>query len=529
MPKLRLSYDFEKFFPQNDAQLDFYYDHRTRFETDNDFVLVAIKPKSGVFNPLFLTQLDSLTRQFKRVPNIENSLSITNYRLPVLTPLGWNTVPAINIRDTAQLPLDSARLINDANVRGNLLSTDGTTATLFLRNDPSVSKKKSDALLHSLDSLIALQHFDEVHVAGKIHGQYHYIKKMGEELLMFSLISVVLLSVFLFITFRTGWGIWVPLLIVAVSMVWLLGFIALIGEEINMLCTILPTIIFVVGIADSVHILEKFIHELRHGHTKLQALVISYRHVGFATLLTALTNAVGFITLLISNIEPIRKFGIFTSVGIMFAFILTYLLLPAALLFLPAPKVAANKHSDTIWSRILPALFSWVMGNRKKILAATLVLCLVSLAGAFRIKINNYLLEDWSDDDPQKMDYVFFETNFSGVRPFEMQIMVTDPAKNVLDSSVIRQVNLLQDYLVNHYGIGAVVSPVSLVKTLNRAAHAGDEQYYSIPSEAADWENISEPLEKLSESGKASAFLSVDLQTARISGRIKDFGGYEFK
>ncbi len=529
IPKLQLSYDFEKFFPQHDAELDFYLKHRAKFETDNDFVLIAIKPIGGVFNAGFLSKLDSLTHQLARVKNIESRISIVNYRLPILTPLGWNVSSNLDYTDTTQLPLDSIRLMQDQNVHGNLLSNDGSTATVILRNRPYISKKASDSLLHSLDKLVQQQQFDEVHFAGKIHGQYHYIRKMGEELTLFTCISLILLAVFLFFTFRTIWGIWVPILIVAVTILWTLGFIALVGEELNILCTILPTIIFVVGIADSVHILEKFVHEIRNGHTKLQALIIAYKHVGFATLLTAITNAIGFITLLVSDIEPIRKFGLFTALGILFAFLLTYLLLPAALLFLPTPKVTSVKHSDTFWHKVLPKLFVFVLNNKRKIVFTTLGICALATYGAFQIKINNYLLEDWGKNDPQRKEYTFFEDNFAGVRPFEMSVAVRGSQHSILDSTVLREMDKLENYLTKTYGIGAVASPVILVKTLNKAAHAGDNAHFCLPQNQEEWETIQAPLKKVVKNKKSRNFLSSDLKSCRISGRITDYGGYQFK
>lgn len=529
VPQLRLSYDFEKFFPEHDKQLDFYYAHREKFETDNDFLLIAIKPKEGVFSPVFLEKLDSLTNQLRRVEHVEGSFSLTNYRLPILTPIGWNSTSPIDYTDVAQLPLDSARLMLDQNVKGSLLSTDGKTAVVMIRNTPNISKKKSDKLLSNVDKIVNAQHFDEIHISGKVHGQYHYIKKMAEELLMFTAIAIVLLSVFLYITFRTGWGIWVPLLIVGVTIIWLMGFIAMIGEELNMLCTILPTIIFVVGIADSVHILEKFVHELRHGYTKIEALVIAYEHVGFATLLTAVTNAIGFVTLLISDIEPIRTFGVFTALGILFAFLLTYLLLPAALLYLPTPKVAALKHSETFWHRILPKLFTKVMRRRKLILFSSLAICIVSVIAATQIKINNFLLEDWSEDDPIKKDYVFLEKNFSGVRPFEMSIEVKDPSKDLFDPEVMKELDKLDTYLRKDYGVGAIISPLVLMKTLNRSAHGGDEAYYKLPDTEDEYENIRPFIKKSIKNGKVKTYISKDKRSSRISGRLTDYGGYVLK
>lgn len=526
LPQLRLSYDFEKFFPEEDDELGFYLNHRDKFETDNDFLLIALQPK--LQSKHWFETLDSLTQQLGRIQNIESSLSITNYQVPISTAFGWTVGTRFYYADSSTLAENYRQLLLDPNIKGNLISTDGSSQTIILRNKPEISKKKSDRLLHEVDSVLSTVKDVELHIAGKIHGQYHYIKKMAEELVMFAAISVILLSLFLFLTFRTVWGVWVPLIVVAVTLLWLLGFITLIGEELNMLCTILPTIIFVVGIADSVHILEKYVHELRNGKSKLLALIDSYRHVGIATLLTAFTNAVGFITLCVSDIEPVRKFGIFTAIGIMFAFLLTYLLLPAALLFLKRPKIAERKHSDTYWSRVLPRLFAFVLRNRRAVAFTALGICVLSVVGLMQIKINNYLLEDWDEDDPQKQDYVFFEKNYSGVRPVEFSIQVSDLRKDLLDTTVLKEVDQFQNYLEQVYGAGALASPLNLVKTLNRSQHNQEAEFFSLP-DSSDYQAIRPTLKKAYKNAQARAYISKDLKTCRISGRITDFGGYEFK
>ncbi|HEX4887804.1 MAG TPA: MMPL family transporter [Luteibaculaceae bacterium] len=528
LPKTRLSYDFERFFPEEDQELDFYMAHRAQFETDNDFILIAIAPKQGVFNPTFLKKLRILCDSLAVLPNVEGVQSILNYRTPILGPLGWTPGTKLQIDNQSRLASDSMRLCNDPLVYQNLISTDRRSTSIIIRNNPKIIKKDGDALLENINRLLIPFEGEEFHLAGKIHGQYHYIIKMGQELALFTGISLILLCFFLFFTFRTGWGIWLPISIVAITLIWLLGFITAIGQELNILCTILPTIVFVVGIADSVHILEKFVHELRHGLSKLEALRIAYKHVGFATLLTAITNAIGFVTLLISNIQPIRAFGIFTAIGILFAFILTYLILPLALLSLPAPKVAAVKNQDTFWAKTLPALFRWVMNRKKLVLGAYALLIVASVVGLLRIKINNYLLEDWNENDPQKKDYVYFENNYAGVRPVEFQL-TAQSGHQLLDSAVAVQIDKLETYLEQTYGVGAIQSPITILKTLNRGAHGGDPDFFVLPKTEEDRSPIADALERALRDSRIRTLIDSTGSRGRLSGRITDYGGFAFK
>ena len=54
--KLTFDYDFEHFFPQNNPDLDYFLKFRKTYENDNDYVLIAIGDKKGIFNQNFLTK-----------------------------------------------------------------------------------------------------------------------------------------------------------------------------------------------------------------------------------------------------------------------------------------------------------------------------------------------------------------------------------------------------------------------------------------------------------------------------------------
>ena len=76
---LQFDYDFEKFFPADDADADFFYQHRAKFEYDNNFILLGIENKKGVFQAEFLVKLDSLTKVLEKgLPYVEGVRSITN-------------------------------------------------------------------------------------------------------------------------------------------------------------------------------------------------------------------------------------------------------------------------------------------------------------------------------------------------------------------------------------------------------------------------------------------------------------------
>ena len=79
------------------------------------------------------------------------------------------------------------------------------------------------------------------------------------------------------------------------------------GKDIDLMTNIVPTILMVIGISAVIHLLTHFLSLRREGKIREEALSLSVREIGFATLLTTLTTMIGFLTLLSSSVQPVRR------------------------------------------------------------------------------------------------------------------------------------------------------------------------------------------------------------------------------
>ncbi|HEX2617901.1 MAG TPA: MMPL family transporter, partial [Flavobacteriales bacterium] len=486
----RLDYDFEKFFPRNDPELDRYLAFRERFGSDNDFLLLGIERSEGVFNSAFLTRVDSLSVQLLRVPDVSSVTSPTRLSEPVITPIGVFDTPYLRFANDSLLPIDSARIWNDPRVREHFFDAKAKALMVVLVTKPDLSKKRSDALLEQVEERVAASGLAQVHIGGRVHGQHYYIVMMVRELFTFLTASVLLLAVFLWFGFRSWWGVLVPIGTVGLAILWQVGFMTLVGKPLSILTMLLPTILFVVGMSDVVHILECYLDELRAGHPRIKALARTYHDVGLPTFLTALTSAIGFATLGTASIAPLQEFGFYTGIGVLLAFIIAFTLLPALLVFVGPRKLLPKNDRPSPWDRRLPRLFLWTIRHRVGILVGFGAITVIGLVLMTRIKVNNYLLEDWPDDDAQKVGYRFFEERLGGARPFEMEIIVSDSTRSVWDLDVLRRIERVQHYAEDTYGVHSIVSPVTVMYSLNKAFNGGNGSYYRLPDDDADCKRL---------------------------------------
>jgi hypothetical protein len=525
---LGFDYNFENFFPQNDPDTEFFKSFRHEFETDNDFIIVGLVNEEGVFKSDFLHRVDLLTDSIAKLPNVLQVVGPTKFKDILIDPFSGQPfeIDLLRMDDEALLQRDSAKIYGRGEMVGTFFSEDGKALAIQINHKQYLSKQACDTLSFALQDIVYPADFDEKHIVGRALGQTYYVSMMQRELIVFVSLSIVLIVLFLFIAFRSWWGIWVPITVILLSVVWILGIMQLFGKEIDLMLMVLPTIIFVVGMSDVVHVLAKYFEELRAGKEKLDAIKVAFKEIGLATFLTSLTTSIGFLTLLTSSIQPISDFGIYTAIGVFVAYILAYSLLPAVLILSKVPSFDPKSSIQGFWNRILRNLFLWVIKFRKGILLGSLVVLVFSIIGISRVEVNNYLLEDLKDSDPLKQEFLFFENEFAGARPFEMAIMLKEGV-DLFDRDVLLEIDLIDQHLIEEYGVGALISPARIIKLAHRTSK-GKDKYFTIPKTQKEIDRLVKMIERQNQGELLALFVNQEKGIARINGKTGDLGAKKF-
>ena len=522
--KLRFDYNFENFFPTGDEDLEFFLDYREAFENDNDFLLIGILNKEGIFEEDFLCKVNAVTTQLDSLPLSREVLSITNLKNPVIGPFGVFQPPVLRTSSPATYQQDSLQIFRNESLRGTLVAEKVPAVSILIKHKEMISKQDADLLMDQLNTILANYSFDEVHVAGKAKAQAVYVEKMQQELVVFVSASMVLVIIFLFIAYRSLWGVWVPLLVVMLAAIWIAGIMSLTGKSLDVMMVLLPTIMFVVGMSDVVHILIKYLEELRNGKNKIKALKITFREVGLATFLTSLTTAVGFLTLLTAGVKPIRDFGLYTAVGVFVAFILAFTLLPSILLLIKRPAIARQHEKHLLWKKPLNKVFIWILREKYLVLAFSAAITGLSIYGISQLQINTFLLEDIRESDPLKKDFIFFDQHFGGSRPFEMAIIVKDSSYNLYSREVLEEVQILEKYLKEDYGANNLISPLMIVKGVNKAMQGGIHENFRLPDNERGYQQVRQIIKRFSNTNLSPPLAAKDNYFGRISGKMADIG-----
>jgi predicted RND superfamily exporter protein len=518
------SYDFDDFLPQQGETATVFKDFKANFSSDYDFLLLAIERKEGVFDSAFLksvVQLEAAINETKDVTAVRSLLSMSEFR--VMPGGAVVDIPYIHL-DSLRLDKDSTRIFGHKEMVNQFISENGKSLCLFIKHTDFLSKSGSDSIVNNLTATIESYGFENYHLIGRTVGQKYYVDKMQHEMILFISLSVILVILFLWIAFRSIWGILLPQVVLYLAAVWVIGLMGAFREPINILLVLLPSILFVVGMSDVIHLVSKYLDNLRDGLPKNEAIVNAVQEIGMATLLTSLTTAIGFISLIVIPVKPIQSFAIFVSLAVVITFLITILTLPILFLYSKTPSVV-QKYKNPFWRKNLAKSFKWTIRNQKYIPFAFLLAGLVFIIGITKLEANNYVMDELKDDNPIKMNFNFIDENYGGVRPFELLITIQDTTQNSFwDLTVLNEMEKVQNYLEKEYGLQRTLSLITVLKTANRSFKSGINTNYKLPNNSADVKRYKKQLERLEGGMILRILIDSTQQFARISGTIPDWG-----
>ncbi|WP_054715120.1 efflux RND transporter permease subunit [Marinifilum fragile] len=346
------------------------------------------------------------------------------------------------------------------------------------------------------------------------------------EMNMFIYLSLLVTAVILFMFFRSFKVVFFCMLVVGLSVIWAVGSMVLFDYKITLLTAMLPPLLVVIGIPNSVFLINKYHGEYIRHNNKIKALQRVVAKIGNATFLTNLTTASGFATFIVTSSQILKEFGVIAALNIMVVFVLSLLLIPIIFSFLAPPDQKATKHLDnklTVW--FVARLEKIVLNHRSVVYSIAISLLILGGFGIIKMKSTGYMVDDLPHDNEIYQDLKFFEKNMDGIMPLEVMVETKQKA-GVLNTSTLKRLNKLNDSLRAYPEISGSVSVVEAAKFANQAYFNGKEKYYKLPSNQTKDIILSylAKAETGADSKVLETFVDSTQSVTRMSFRMKDIG-----
>lgn len=550
--KVKLSYEFSKAIPTNNTKYKEYIAFKQKFGDDGNLLVIGIQADS-LFTLKTFTAYKALHQQLKKIAHIEDVLSIPaaiNLHKDLLSEkLVAKKIFSDSIQTQAALDSAVKDFLNLPFYRSLLYNPETKSYLVAVRiNKDILNSKVRTGVINKIIAEVKIFE-DKTHLEAHLSGlpliRTVIADRIQNEMKYFLFGSLLLSALILLLFFRSVSTTMLSLLVVILGVIWSVGVLYLCGYQITLLTALIPCLVVVIGVPNCIYFINKYhsswIKLTAHSKTdqdlkdnKQQALIDMVSKMGVVTLFCNLTAAIGFAVFALTKSAILKEFGVVAGISIMIIFVVSFILLPAVLSYLPAPKPAQTKYLNNKWVvNFLWRIESWVLYHKKTVYIVTATVLIFCVVGIFKLKRVSFIVDDLPKTDKIYTDLKFFEKNFHGVMPLE--IVVDTKKRNGLAGmralAVYEKVDLLSTYIAAQNEMSRPLSVAEGLKFAKQAFFEGDSANYLLPN-SFDGAFVGEYLKpnkndtgsKNNLSKMLTSFIDSNRQSTRISINMADVG-----
>jgi uncharacterized protein len=459
---------------ENDQDLRFYRAVRARYGSD-DFLVVTLQPKVGLFTKESLNTIRKLRDELAALERVGSVLTILDVPLIDSPRVSVSELQEqVRTLETEGMDIAKARLEfrNSPLYRGLLSSVDEKTTALlvYLKQDQVQSdlQKQRDQLwetqmetslepqeLERLEELSArIRHENtrlqaqlqadiiavraildryrdqgEIHLGGVPMIASDMIDFIDRDIQMFGVGVTVFLVLLLTISFKRPRWVLVPMLICAISAVVMVGYLGMADWRVTVVSSNFISLLMIITLSLAVHLIVRHqeLHAEDPNRSQLWMLKETVRSKLAPSLFTSLTTMVAFASLIVSGIRPVIDFGWMMVVGIGLAFVIAFLVFPAALAPLRAGSPVLRHHDST--AGLTRALARAIERHGNTTLVLYLLIAVLSVVGIGRLSVENRFIDYFKESTEIYKGMVLIDQELGGTTPLDV---VLEPDREFL-------------------------------------------------------------------------------------------------
>ena len=484
----RMETDLDKYMPQNHPAFVFSNKAEEIFGI-KDGIIVAIENQNGIYNSETLDTLKQLTKALQKKEQINKGDVTSLYTADniVGTEDGMDVKRFYKRVPKSQEKLNELKenVRNNEMIYGRLVSENEKVAIIVAEIEDDVFSQEFYSEILNLIKQYQTKDI-KIHVAGRpiVEGTMALLGPKD----MKKMVPIVLLviALVLFLILRSFKSTLITLSVVFFSTVWAFGLMALLHIPIYAVSTMIPVMLIAIGVADGVHLythLKLFIQKNPEA-TKKEAVKDMIKDMWKPVVMTSLTTAVGFVSLLTSQVYPIKYFGLFTAFGVLAAMVFSLSLIPAGVMAFGLPKIKKRKEKEIDEEKtVLYRLAGKVLKHKKLTIWITAGIIVVSIIGMQEIWINSSFLDKFEKDSDIVLTDKFINENFGGTTMLNLVLDGGDKKDIFKEPEVLSLVDQMQSDIENKLNVvGNSFSLTDFIDRMNKVMHADNEEYNKIPN-----------------------------------------------
>jgi len=536
-PKIQVDTDPENMLEadQPDRAL---YDRAKRDFGIHDMIVLGIADERGVFRPETLARVERVVEGILEVPGVitDDVISLTTTN-DVRSKAGLLEVR--RIMEVVPGSVREARAIQQAIAENPLLadklaSRDGEAVAIYI---PIERKDQAHRIGSQVEAITAaeLAPGQDYYLAGLPVAEDTFGVEMFRQMGLMAPLTGAVIFLLLWFLFRKLTFALPAMAVAMFSVVWGMGLLIGTGFTVHIMSSMIPVFLMPIAVLDSVHVLSEFYDRYPRIRDRRETLRQTMSSLFAPMLYTSLTSAVGFGSLMLADIPPVRVFGGFVAFGIMAAWLLTITLIPASIMLMREERLEAAfrtlDEAGGLLGRLLPPLGQAAVARRRAVAVGALLLLALGGVGISRIVVNDNPVNWFAEGHPLRVADREMNRLFGGTY---MAYLVVDggEAGAIKRPDVMSYLSDLQRVLERDPVVGKTSSAADIVGQIGAVLHDGDPAYRAVPANAEQLGQYLFLFQMSGDPGDLDNFVDYDYRFANVwvqmrSGQNRDMDRVE--
>ncbi len=485
--KVYIETDLDEYMPKEHPA--FVYSDMAEEKFDiRDAIVIALENKQGIYNPQTLQKVKDLTRALGKMPQVDKADVTSLYTADNIigSEEGLEVDPFYKRVPNTPEKLSALRQAVTTNemVYGRLVSYDATATLIIAKIDDDVF---NEAFYHEILNLSESFNGDgdKVYVAGQpiIEGTMGII--MPQDMKTMMPVVMLLIVLVLMIVLRSLKATLITLFLVLVSAIWSFAIMAAFGIPIYAPTTLIPILLIAIGVADGIHMFShlQLYRQQNTGKSKEHIITNMVTEMWKPVVMTSVTTAVGFLTLITSDVYPIKYFAVFSALGVLFAMALSLIVIPAGIQAAGLPRARLQPKEESFFNRGA-ALYGRLMVRYRKIFSVWTVIFVAFFGyGMTKVWINSSFLERFPKSHQIVQTDAFVNEHFMGTTNINviLEAKEADAFKNPQVLELAEK--MTRETEARFTEIGGSLSINDFIKRMNKVLNEDREEFNTIPDD----------------------------------------------
>ena len=446
----------------------------------NEIVIIAIESEN-LLSRKSLEKYSAFHDSLENIISINRVASIYNHRYIVPDDGGFEIQKLLE-----KIPSDSIeykilkRNIYNSDITGSLISSDMSVMCFIAQINASTDFDEIKFRDRINTIINKFENPEKIYVASSIISSAESIDSVKRDMRIFAPIALGLMIILFIISFRSWTGTFLPLFVVAFSIIWTFGLMAWLDISVPIIGGLIPIMLIAISNNYGIHIISHYYEftKMNQELSRVEILKRTMKRLGMPIFLAGITTVISFLSLMSHELSKVREVGLMVSFGIIVSFVLSLLLIPAILILVPRPTYLGKEKSLHFINKFLVNWGKFFIKNRVSFLTILFSGIFIFSIGIKDITVDTVPDNYFPEDSKIRKSSKVISKTFGGAT--QLNILIEG---DIYDPMSLKHIDKLMNHIKSkNSSVSLTYSIADVIKKMHYSFHNGEKDSLKIPT-----------------------------------------------